>query len=350
MMVPVEIPDKLNGKTFYGEILPSIYNSIIQGDYLIDFDMHRTKLANPEGLVNLLASAAMIRSKSGYIPQLLCLPENPNLFEYMRKSGFFKWATVPGCESLKFHGIMSNDFDDEYRRPSYFRPQLYGLYTHSSEGTTFNRHIKHVEDFVMAIADSLAGNHIDSQEISRYCRTLSLSLVQVIKNSLEHNNGYRGTLAYYMMQKTPYNTIEFAFSDIGQGFLERMKTMLKEKDEEAIKKYGEFEQKLNNKDLLFKAHDDNPNLLAITKAIDYRENSEIPGLHKIKVFLLKYGKLFSIHSGNYSVEYELMKMVNNEKEVLVRTMFHDSSYFSGCHLKIVFNLPEPTKEKQYGVE
>lgn len=341
----IEIPDKLNGKAFYGEILPSIYKSIIQGDYLIDFDMHRTRLANPEGLINLLAAAAMIRSKSRYIPRLLYLPENPNLFEYMRKSGFFKWATVPGCEVLRSHDIMSNDFDDEYKRSNYFRPQIYGLYTHSNEGTTFNRHIKHVEDFVLEIADYLAEDKVDSFEISRYCRALSLSLVQVIKNSLEHNQDYRGTLAYYMMQKTPYHTIEFAFSDIGQGFLERMKEMLKEKDEEAIRKYGDFEQKLNNKDLLFKAHDDNPNLLAITKAVDYRENSEIPGLHKIKMFLLKYGKSFSIHSGNYSVEYELMKMENQEKEVLIRTLFHDSSYFSGCHLKIVFNLPGSHKGK-----
>lgn len=343
-MVPIEIPDKLNGKTFYGEILPSIYKSIIRGDYLIDFDMRRTILANPEGLVNFLAAAAMIRNKSGYIPRLLCLPQNPNLVEYMRKSGFFRWARVPGCESLKFNGFMDAIFYDEFSGNNYFQPQLYGLYTHSNEGTTFNRHIKHVDDFVIEIADYLSGDRVDSQEINRYCRLLSLSLIQVIKNSLEHNNGYRGTLAYYMMQKTPYNTIEFAFSDIGQGFLERMKIMLKEKDEEAIRKYGDFEQKLNNKDLLFKAHDDNPNLLAITKAVDYRENSEIPGLHKIKTFLLKYGKLFSIHSGNYSVEYELMKMGKCEKEILIRTLFHESSYFSGCHLKIVFSLPQPSKD------
>lgn len=51
----VKIPDRLNGKTFYGEILPSIYKSIIEGNYSIDFDMHRTELANPEGLVNHLA-------------------------------------------------------------------------------------------------------------------------------------------------------------------------------------------------------------------------------------------------------------------------------------------------------
>ena len=71
----LEIPNTLNGNTFYGEILPSIYKSIIKGDYLIDFDMQHTKLANPEGLVNLLAAAAMIRRKSGYIPQVLYLPE-----------------------------------------------------------------------------------------------------------------------------------------------------------------------------------------------------------------------------------------------------------------------------------
>ncbi len=344
----LEIPNRLNGNSFYGEILPSIYNRIIQGDYLIDFDMHRTELANPEGLVNLLAAAAMIRRKSGYIPQIIYLPEKPNLVEYMRKSGFFRWATVPGCESLKFNGFMDADFFDEFRGNNYFRPQLYGLFTHSSEGTTFNRHIRHVEDFVLEIADSLAEDEVASPEISRYCRTLSLSLIQVIKNSLEHNQEYRGTLAYYMMQKTPYHTIEFAFSDIGQGFLERMKEMLKKKDPEAVAKYGYLESKLNSKDLLYKDHDENPNLLAIMHAVKYRENSEIPGLHKIKEFVLKYNGRFSIHSGNYSVNYELTK--DEQAEALIRTFYHDSSYFSGCHLKIVFSLPQPSKDNQYGVE
>lgn len=340
MKVPIEIPDTLNGKTFYGEILPSIYNSIIKGDYLIDFDMQHTKLANPEGLVNLLAAAAMIRRKSGYIPQVLYLPEKPNLVEYMRKSGFFRWATVPGCESLRFDGFMDAAFFDEQRRGNFFRPQLYGLFTHSNEGTTFNRHIRHIEEFVLQTADSLAEDKVDSFEISRYCRTLSLSLVQVVKNSLEHNHGYRGTLAYYMMQKTPYHTIEFAFSDIGQGFLERMKEMLKKKDPEAVAKYGCLESKLNSKDLLYKDNNENPNLLAITHAVKYREDSEIPGLHKIKEFVLKYNGRFSIHSGNYSVNYELTKA----KEPSIRPFYHDSSYFSGCHLKIVFSLPQPSKD------
>lgn len=342
----IEIPNRLNGKTFYDEILPSIYKRIIQGDYLIDFDMHRTELANPEGLVNLLAAAAMIRRKSGYIPQILSLPEKPNLVEYMRKSGFFRWATVPGCESLRFDGFFDADFFDEQRGVNYFRPQLYGLFTHSNEGTTFNRHIRHIEDFVLEIADSLVEDKVASFEISRYCRSLSLSLVQVIKNSLEHNQEYRGTLAYYMMQKTPYHTIEFAFSDIGQGFLERMKEMLKKKDPEAVAKYGYLEPKLNSKNLLYKDHNENPNLLAITHAVKYREDSEIPGLHKIKEFVLKYDGRFFIHSGNYSVNYELTK----EKESLIRPFYHDSSYFSGCHLKIVFSLPQPSKDNHYGVE
>ena len=334
-MIPIEIPDKLNGKTFYDEILPSIYKRIIQGDYLIDFDMHRTELANPEGLVNLLAAAAMIRKKSGYIPQILFLPEKLNLVEYMRRSGFFRGATVPGCESLKFSGFMDADFYDEYSGNNYFRPQLYGLFTHSTEGTTFNRHIRHIEDFVLEIADSLAEDKVASSEIGRYCRTLSLSLVQVVKNSLEHNHGYRGTLAYYMMQKTPYHTIEFAFSDIGQGFLERMKEMLKMKDPEAVAKYGYLEPKLKSKDLLFEKHIENPNLLAITHAVKYREDSEIPGLHQIKKFVLKYSGGFLIHSGNYTVSY---------RKGQIDTIFHNNSYFSGCHLKIVFSLPQPSKD------
>ena len=60
------------------------------------------------------------------------------------------------------------------------------------------------------------------------------------------------------------------------------------------KQYGYLETKLNSKDLLYKEHDENPNLLAITHAVKYRENSEIPGLHKIKEFVLKYNLVFKM--------------------------------------------------------
>lgn len=332
-MIPIEIPDKLNGKTFYDEILPSIYKRIIQGDYLIDFDMHRTELANPEGLVNLLAAAAMIRRKSGYVPQLY-LPESQNLVEYMKEAGFFRWSGVPGCEALKFNFFFENKINEWGRQSNFFRPQLYGLFTHSNEGTTFNRHVANIENIVLEIADFLAGD-VDPTDLSHYRGLLRLSLVQVLKNSLEHNQRYRGTLAYYMFQKTPYNTIEFVCSDIGQGILERMKKMLNEKDGEAIRKYGDLEPKLNSKELLFTENNDNPNLLAITNAVKYREDSEIPGLHKIKEFALKYNGRFVIHSGNYTVSY---------RKDRIDTMFHNNSYFSGCHLKIVMNLPESNNQ------
>lgn len=329
-MIPIEIPDKLNGKTFYDEVLPSIYKRIIQGDYLIDFDMHRTELANPEGLVNLLAAAAMIRRKSGYIPQLY-LPESQNLVEYMRGAGLSRWSTVPGCEALRFNFYLEDAMNEGHRRSNFFRPQFYGLFTHSNEGTSFNKHVSNIENIIFEIADSLRED-VDADYLSRYCRTLELSLVQVLKNSLEHNNGYRGALAYYMIQKTPYNTIDFVCSDIGQGILERMKKMLKGKDEEAIRKYGHLEQKLNNKELLFVEGPDNPNLLAITHAVKYREDSEIPGLHKIKEFVMKYDGLFSIHSGNYTVKYRMNR---------IDTIFHKDSYFSGCHLKMEINTTNP---------
>lgn len=336
-MVPLEIPKRLNGSTFYRELLPSIYKSIIEGNYSIDFDMRHTELANPEGLVNLLAASCMIKSKSAYIPRLY-LPESQNLVEYMRKAGFFKWASVPGCEAMRFGFLFDNIFKDDYNQPYRFRPQLYGLFTHSNEGTSFNKHVSNIDNIVLELADALQ-NDVDVTDLNRYFGLLRLSLIQVLKNSLEHNPGYRGTLAYYMFQKTPYNTIEFVCSDIGQGILERMKKMLKEKDKEAMRKYGNLESMLNCKELLFSEDNYNPNLLAITNAVKYRDDSEIPGLYKIKDFALKYNGVFSIHSGNYTVSYR-----NNHIDAL----FHNNSYFSGCHLKIVMNLPKSNNQKQYG--
>lgn len=325
----LEIPDTLNGKTFYGEILPSIYQNIIRGNYSIDFDMHRTELANPEGLVNLLAAAAMIRSKSGFIPTLF-LPESPYLFEYMRKSGFFDWAIVPGCEALRIKGYMDINSKDGSNTNNRIPPQFFGVYTHSNEGTTFNRHIARIENFVSEIGIECKIPYI-------YCRRLSDVLIQVIKNSLEHNLGYKGALAYYMMQKTPYNTIEFVCSDIGKGFLDRMKEMLREKDPDAVAKYGYLEPKLNNREFLFQEHIENPNLLAITHAVRFREDSEVPGLHTIKEFVTDYDGLFSIHSGNYTVIYRKGKEVTK--------VFHEKSYFSGGHVKMVLNLPNQNQQE-----
>ena len=327
-MIVLKIPETLNGKTFYDEILPSIYESIINGDYSIDFDMHRTELANPEGLINFLAAASMIRNKSGYIP-VLYLPESRNLLAYMGGAGFFRWATVPDCEALRLKTFYNESYGNMHNS-NHFRPQLYGLFTHTVEDNRYveyNRHLANVEKITLEIEDSLK-NFVDASELSRYCRRLRRSLVQILKNALEHNPGYSGTLAYYMIQKTPYDTIEFVCSDIGQGILERMKKMLRDGDAEAIKKYGHLEQNLNKRNLLFCEHANNPNLLAITHAVEYREDSEIPGLHKIKEFALKYGGLFSIHSGNYTVAYRQGK---------IETKYHKDSYFSGCHLKLVVN-------------
>ena len=89
---------------------------------------------------------------------------------------------------------------------------------------------------------------------------------------------------------------------------------------------------------MFKEHEDNPNLLSIINAVKFRDDSEIPGLYQIKEIVLKYGGIFSIHSGNYSVLYEKNNKEGTE-EKRIQT-FHNNSYFSGCHMKIVINLPE----------
>lgn len=54
-MTTVVIPEKLNGSTFYTQVLPFIYRSILKKEYKIDLDMSSTVLANPEGLINILS-------------------------------------------------------------------------------------------------------------------------------------------------------------------------------------------------------------------------------------------------------------------------------------------------------
>lgn len=317
----IKIPEKLNGNSFYNEILPNTYDSILKKEFPIDFDMTNTKLANPEGFVNLFATALLLRNKYNFIPRLYP-PLNKNLFAYMLVSNFFKMSNVPLCEIFSYNfEIDSNNEMDNFER---FVPKLQGIFVHSN----YNNHFDNIDNIIKNINLNLAKN--DKNYDMSFFPMLQSSLNQLVKNTIEHNPNYKeyGALGFYMAQKTPYNTIEFAFSDVGQGFRNRMIEMLNKGDVEARNKYSIYEKELNDDTYLFQQHTKNPNLIAIQNAIEFRSDSQIPGLFQIKQFAIKNGGYFQIHSGNYTVKYEQDK---------TQSWFHES-YFSGCHLKVEIPL------------
>jgi hypothetical protein len=319
----IEIPEKLNGYTFYSEILKNTYQRILHKDFKIDFNMTKTKLANPEGFVNILATALMLKNKYNYMP-MLYLPNSKDLLSYMCLADFFTTAQVPLCEVFKFNKeIITQRFN-----PNYFIPKIYGLFVHSES----NFHHRNIEKIIKNIKHNLNDIEIDQ----KYFFMLQISLNQLVKNTIEHNPNHKkfGALGYYMAQKTPYNTIDFAFSDVGQGFRERMIDMLDKEDEDANVKYGKYKNVLKSNSYLFQQHTENPNLRAIIEAVNFRCDSKIPGIFQIKEFVTNNGGYLSIHSGNYTVKYE--------KDNKLIPKFH-KSYFSGCHIK--FEIPLKQKEK-----
>jgi len=249
----------------------------------------------------------------------------------MHLSNFFRTAKMPFCEAFKFNYEIGTRI--EITDSNKFIPKLQGIFFHSE----YNNHYAKVEHIVQNIYDKLYD--IDPKLDFSFITMLQASLNQLVKNTMEHNPNHNqfGALGYYMAQKTLYNTIEFAFSDVGQGFRNRMLEMLKMKDSEAIEKYSQYEAALKDNTYLFQQHKNNPNLIAITLAVDFRSDSEIPGLFQIKQFAINKGGSLIIHSGNYMVKYEDSNLTSK----------YLNTYFSGCHLKLEFPLTRKHTTYEY---
>jgi hypothetical protein len=329
----IEIPEKLNGASFYSQILPRVHEQLTKGNHSIDFDLANTEVANPEGFVNLFAVALMIKNKGNdsYIPKLY-MPANERLINYMEKINFFTTANVPLC----------NVFDITYR-PSYERKYIrslciHGIYAHSGINVHFDISKEIIQNIRKEIDD-------DNRNKDYFYQQLHKSLFELVDNTIKHNrNKEYGALGYYMAQKTQYGTLDFVISDAGIGYRNRIIEMIEEKEDENIHTYENIENEIRDDSFLYKDNGKNPNRLTIEAAVKYREGSMLPGLSQIKnfvlsqrdsVFITKNGNeiplkpsLF-IHSGNYSIKFEKDKVINK---------FYPND-FSGCHIKMEIPIP-----------
>ena len=325
----VQIPNRLNGKTFYEEVLPVVYYSIINEDYNITFDMTKTELANPEGIINLLVTALMIRNKYNSIPYL-AIPKSEELQSYLNLTGFFAISKDYRCQ------VFSHDFqpiginvNEKYKK---FIPKIYGIFANENNNSHFDNVDKILKNIQIQFGEKTGFSTSIQYELKLIYDLLHTSISQLIKNVLEHNQkNNHPCLGYYMAQKTPYNTIEIVFSDCGIGYWKRILEMLEQNIDHDGKLYRhrEIESKLKTNEYVFKKHQENPNLVAIEAAVNYRNDSKIPGIYQIMRYALDREGRFFIHSGNYS------RLYSNESNY---AKFHEDSYFSGSHIKVEIPL------------
>lgn len=319
----IEIPEKLSGYTFYNDILPNIYNNIISKCFELDFDMSKTKLANPEGLINFLSAILMINKKYNYIPKLK-IPISKNLRAYLELTNFLDISRILNQELFKIDSLTNLFYNKE--KFEGFIPKIYGILTQTNSNEHFSNINKILENIKISLNEKTG--FMDENEFRNFniYTNLQSSLSQLIRNTIEHNCNYRtyNLLGFYMAQRTPYNTIELAYSDIGKGFRDRIIEMINEHKDSEIEKYITIQDKISDKKYLLRESELNPNLISIKTAVDFRSNSEIPGLFQIRKYTLSKNGSFFVHSGNYSVKY------SNEK---VSSKYYNS-YFSGCHIRM----------------
>lgn len=328
-------PEKLTLNNFYNIILPRIYSAIIKKEKVIDFDLSNTILASPGGIINLLASASLIRKRTNYIP-FIHIPDNRNLYDYLDKVDFWVISQIPYCEVLRFNKHYPTIKIDYKKRLMNMTP-IYPILRHS---TLRNFRIRASEIFQILLR-ALNITEKD-QELLFKLDNIRTTFEHLLENIHEHafeNVQYKNKFniaGYCMAQITPYNTCEIVISDIGIGFKKRILQQISdfEKNPNELNKrvrfYRPFKKYLEDKSYLMKNISTNPNFLAIKLGVRFRKKQHTPGLCQIVQMALDREGQVSIHSGNITAYYN--KNIKN-----VKYRFH-KNYFSGVHIFLTFPI------------
>jgi hypothetical protein len=327
----IKLPKKLNREYFYYNIIPKVYSRIAENDYEFCFDMTNSELSNAEFLVGFLSTASLIRNKYGFIPNLQLPSSSSRLFDYLENINFFSVASIPNnniFDFIKYSTPTSKEFKG-------YSSKISCIIKTSEISTHQNNATKITYNFLQKLL-----MEEKKAEQWNFYKLFELSLIQLIENFFEHNI-YENTYdcsAYYLAQKMPYNVIQIVFYDTGKGFRKRIIEIIT-KEKESIKKgnpptpgfdvYLNIEKDLNNKALIWDKTKKNPNILAIQAALDFRKNSQVPGLAVIKDFALSKGGSFFVHSANASIEFD--KHENENIKVY-------NENFSGVHFCIEIPL------------
>jgi hypothetical protein len=332
-MKRIFFPNKINRNTLYQNIIPEIYNSIINKEFEFVFDMRETELADAESLIAILSISSIICNKYNHIPKLE-MPLSIPILKYLERNDFFTISKMHGNQVLDF--IKFSSFNDEIKNKKIgFSSKISNINNNSS--------ISHHQTNVSKITYNLLQTSLeDKNKPNKWgiYKSFELSFLQLIQNFFEHNlyeNSYKCG-AYYLAQILPYGKIQVVFYDTGKGFRKRILEMI-EYDNNKIKKgedgnpdidkYREIENLLRNNSLLFKNSNSNSNYVAIKAALNYRSGSIIPGLSVIRDFTFSLGGIMHIHSGN--VQLDCLSDGTEKYKVF-------DYNFSGVHISLEFQL------------
>ncbi len=305
-MKRIIFPEKINRVILYDDIIPEIYNSIINSEYEFIFDMSETQLADAESLIAILSISSIIRNKYNHITKLQ-LPQSIPILQYLERNSFFSISKIHGNQVLDFVKFSSYSNDIKFKIPRY---------KSTISNINYNSTISPHQTNVSKLTYDLLQTALDDKyhpEKWQYYKLFELSFLQLIQNFFEHNlydNSYKCN-AYYLGQVLPYGKIQVVFYDTGKGFRKRILEMI-ENDNKKIKKgedgnpdiekYRKIEQSLRDKKLLLEKSSLNSNYIAIKAALDFRNESLIPGLSVIRDFTLYNEGTILIHSGNVELK------------------------------------------------
>ena len=332
-MKRILFPEKINRGILYHNIIPEIYNSVIDNEFDFVFDMKETQLADAESLIAILSVSSIILNKYNHIAKLE-MPQNIPILKYLERNNFFSVSKINGNQVLDFNKFSS--YGDEFKLK---RTRYTSKISNINYNSTISPHQTNVSKLTYDLLQTSLGDK-NHPEKWRIYQLFELSFLQLIQNFFEHNlydNSYKCT-AYYLGQVLPYGKIQVVFYDTGKGFRKRILEMIDndnnkirngEEGNPDIKKYRKIEHLLRDKRLLFKDSSSNSNYQAIKAALDYRNDSIIPGLSVIRDFTISNEGIMHIHSGN--VQYECYPDGNESFNVF-------DYNFSGVHISLEFPI------------
>jgi len=186
-------------------------------------DLSQVTFIDPYGMVGVLETGRMFRQKG--IKKTLMLPESDNVFKYLERMDFFKYAA-------RFFQIdhAGDDLPDRYTRSADSDVLLEITPIEKSEDIHF------IVGKVKERAHTILEKHLNYDEGA--INGFIVALSEVCQNIVEHseNTGFVG-IQKYRFQKLEKNVVKIAVMDLGIGFKRSLEERFNiENDLEAVDK------------------------------------------------------------------------------------------------------------------
>ena len=282
----IMFPLTFSGDDFFDTVLPKVLAALAAKPSYVVFNMHNTQFTEPSALVNMAASASLIKRTLGTIVRLILPSEEfQPVLKYLSYSGFLDGCDIPGQELFYTNKppFLWNAGQHTFVKGYTLLP-FYPITRVSTVGRVFERMEKvrlilQRED--MGLPDDIAD-------------ALSQAIAELASNVLKHNSA-ETAVGFCMAQRMPRSgTAVCAISDIGIGIRRRMLEQAEFAHLHSVlgKPGGQYSQSLLNS-----------NYRAILEAVNYRKTSSIYGLFNIRKDVCGLMGTLRVHCENASVTY-----------------------------------------------